>query len=40
MSLQERLERKEVTFEELLKIYDVSVALELASAYRLPQSKG
>lgn len=38
MSLQERLERKEVSFEELLKLYDESVALELASAYRLPQT--
>lgn len=37
MTIQERLERKEVSFEELLKLYDESVALELASAYRLPQ---
>lgn len=40
MNLQEKLKNKEISFEELLKMYDVIVAFEIASAYRLPQSKG
>lgn len=40
MNLEERLKNKEISFEELLEMYDEAVALELASAYRLPQSKG
>lgn len=40
MSLEERLKNKEISFEELLNMYDGAVALEIASAYRLPQSKG
>ena len=40
MSLEEKLKNKEISFEELLEMYDEVVALEIASAYRLPQSKG
>lgn len=40
MNLEERLKNKEISFEELLKMYDESVALEIASAYRIPQAKG
>lgn len=37
MNLEERLKNKQISFEELLEMYDEVVALELASAYRLPQ---
>lgn len=40
MTLEEMLKNKEISFEDLLKMFDESVALELASAYRLAQSKG
>lgn len=40
MTLEEMLKNKEISFVDLLKMFDESVALELASAYRLPQSKG
>lgn len=40
MNLEERLKNKEISFEELLKMYDEAVALEIASAYRIPQTKG
>lgn len=40
MSLEEKLKDKEISFEELLNMYDKAIALEIASAYRLPQSKG
>lgn len=40
MTLEEMLENKEISFEELLEFYEESVALEIASSYRLPQSKG
>lgn len=40
MSLEEKLKDKEISFEELLNMYDEAIALEIASAYRLPQSKG
>ena len=37
MNLEERLNAKQISFEELLEMYDEFVALEIASAYRLPQ---
>ena len=40
MTLEEKLKNKQISFEELLEMYDETVALEIASAYRLPQSKG
>lgn len=40
MNLEERLKNKEISFEELMKMYDEAVALEIASAYRIPQAKG
>lgn len=40
MTLEEMLRNKEISLDELLEMYDVSVALAIASAYRLPQSKG
>lgn len=40
MNLEERLKNKEISFEELLKMFDEAVALEIASAYRIPQTKG
>lgn len=40
MTLEEMLLNKEISFEELLELFDVVVALEIASAFRLPQSKG
>lgn len=40
MNLEEKLKNKEISFEELLKMCDEAVALEIASAYRLPQLKG
>lgn len=40
MTLEERLKNKEISLEELLEMFVESVALELASAYRLPRSKG
>lgn len=40
MSLEELLNSKEISLEELLEMYEESVALEIASSYRLPQSKG
>lgn len=40
MNLEERLKTKEISFEELLKMFDETVALEIASAYRIPQTKG
>lgn len=40
MTLEEKLKNKQISFEELLKMYDESVALEIASAYQLIQSKG
>lgn len=40
MTLEEMLKNKEISFEELLEMFDESVAIELASAYQLPQSKG
>lgn len=40
MSLEEKLKNKEISFEELLNMYDEAIALEIASAYRLPQWKG
>lgn len=40
MTLEEMLLNKEISLDDLLEMYDVSVALEIASAYRLPQSKG
>lgn len=39
MNLEEKLKNKQISFEELLKMYDEVVALEIASAYRLSQSK-
>lgn len=38
--LEEKLKNKQISFDELLELFDVVVALEIASAYRLPQSKG
>lgn len=40
MRLEEKLKNKQISFEELLELFDVVVALEIASARRLPQSKG
>lgn len=40
MTLEEKLKNKQISFEELLEMFDESVALELASKFRLPQSKG
>lgn len=40
MTLEERLWNKEISLDELLEMFDESVALELASEFRLPQSKG
>lgn len=40
MKLEEKLKNKQISFEELLELFDVVVALEITSAYRLPQSKG
>lgn len=40
MMLEEMLWNKEISLDELLEMYDEAVALEIASAYRLPQSKG
>lgn len=40
MKLEEKLKNKQISFDELLELFDVVVALEIASAYRLPQSKG
>lgn len=40
MTLEEMLKNKEISFVDLLEMFDESVALELASAYRLPQLKG
>ena len=40
MTLEEMLKNKEISFVDLLEMFDESVALELASAYRLAQSKG
>ena len=40
MNLDEKKKNKQISFEELLKMYDESIALEIASAYRLPQTKG
>lgn len=40
MTLEEMLKNKEISFEELLEMFDESVAIELASAYRLAQAKG
>lgn len=40
MKIEEKLKNKQISFEELLELFDVVVALEIASAYRLPQSKG
>lgn len=40
MKLEEKLKNKQISFEELLELFDVVVALEIASAHRLPQSEG
>lgn len=40
MTLEEKLKTKQISFEELLEIYDETVALEIASSFRLPQTKG
>lgn len=40
MTLEDKLKNKQIGLDELLEMYDECVALEIASAYRLPQSKG
>lgn len=40
MTFEEKLQNKQISFEELLEMYEESVALDIASGYRLPQSKG
>lgn len=40
MTLEEKLRNKQISFEELLEMYEETVALEIASSFRLPQSKG